>query len=100
MLGALIAVDGVHTQLMLQTHRFAEGNPIARPFVTQGWPGQLAGSALGFGAGVGLSYMLHRTNHHKLERWAAWMLVSAEAVNDTRNFLLRTPPTTRSAPVN
>jgi hypothetical protein len=91
-LGGLIALDGVHTQIMLQTHRFIEGDPLARPFVRQGWRGQLAGSALGYGAALSLSYMLHRTNHHKIESWATWFLVGAEAANDTRNLLLQPPP--------
>jgi len=91
-LGGLIAIDGVHTQLALQTHRFVEGDPLARPFVSHGWAGQLTGSALGYGTAISLSYMLHRTNHHKLERWAGWLLVGAEAANDTRNLLLNPPP--------
>ncbi len=91
-LGGLIALDGVHTQLMLATNRYVEGDPLAQPFVRHGWPGQLAGSALGYGAALSLSYMLHRTGHHKIERWATWFMVSAEATNDTRNLLLNAPP--------
>ncbi|HVO60699.1 MAG TPA: hypothetical protein VMT53_07170 [Terriglobales bacterium] len=93
-LGGLIAIDGVHTQLMLDTHRFVEGDPIARPFVSHGWPGQLAGSALAYGSALGVSYMLHKANHHKIERWASWFFVAAEAANDTRNLLLKAPPPT------
>jgi hypothetical protein len=90
-LGGLIALDGVHTQLMLDTHRFVEGNPIARPFVTHGWSGQLAGSALAYGTALSISYMLHKTNHHRVERWANWLFVASEAANDTRNLLLQAP---------
>jgi len=32
---------------------------------TRGTAGQAAGSALGFGAGLGTIYLLHKTNHHK-----------------------------------
>jgi hypothetical protein len=85
-------LDGVHTQLMLRTNRFVEGDPLARPFVTHGWPGQLAGSTLGYGAALSLSYMLHRTNHHRIERWATRFMVGAEAANDARNLLLQPPP--------
>ncbi len=88
-LGTLITIDAVHTQLALQTHDFVEGDPLARPFVTKGWAGQLAGSALGYGTALSLSYVLHRSNHHKLERWTSWLLVGAEATNDVRNLLLK-----------
>jgi hypothetical protein len=90
-LGGLAALDGVHTQLMLDTHHFVEGDPIARPFVSHGWPGQLAGSALAYGSALGVSYMLHKTNHHKIGRWASWLFVAAEATNDSRNLLLQAP---------
>jgi hypothetical protein len=88
-LGGLIVADGVQTQLMLQTHQFGEGDPLARPFVNQGWPGQLVASALGYGTVLGLAYILHRTNHHKIERYATWLVTSAEAANDTRNLILQ-----------
>jgi hypothetical protein len=88
-LGSLITIDAVHTQFALQTHDFVEGDPLARPFVTKGWTGQLAGSALGYGTALSFSYLLHRSNHHKLERWTTWLLVGAEATNDVRNFLLK-----------
>jgi hypothetical protein len=91
-LAGLIALDGIHTQLMLQTHRFVEGDPLARPFVTHGWPGQLAGSALGYGAALSFCYVLHRANHHRIEHWAARFVVGAEAANDVRNLLLEPPP--------
>lgn len=92
LLAGVIALDGAHTQLMLETHRYVEGDPLARPFVSRGWPGQLAASALAYGGALGLSYTLHRTNHHKIERWATWFLVGAEAANDTRNLLLQPSP--------
>jgi hypothetical protein len=88
-LGGLIVADGVETQLMLQTHQFGEGDPLARPFVNQGWPGQVAASALGYGAALGVAYILHRTNHHKIERYTTWLVTSAEAANDTRNLILQ-----------
>lgn len=91
LLGGLITLDAVHTQLMLQTNRYSEGDPLARPFVNHGWQGQLAGSSLGYGTALSLSYMFHRTGHHKMERWANWIVVGAEATNDVRNLVLRPP---------
>jgi hypothetical protein len=49
-----------------------------RPFVTRGAAGQAAGSALGFGAGVGTAYLLHRTHHYKAERLAMRLLIAGE----------------------
>jgi hypothetical protein len=40
-----------------------EVNPIMRPFVTRGAPGEAFGSSLGFGAGVGAVYLFHRSRH-------------------------------------
>ena len=67
--GALLA-DGIYTQRGLRDYPelFREADPIARPFVMSGWPGQIAGGALFVSADVGLRYLLHRNNHHKLER--------------------------------
>jgi hypothetical protein len=67
--GALLA-DGIYTQYALTKYPdiFHEADPIARPFVSRGWPGQIAGGALFVTADVGLRYWLHRQNHHRLER--------------------------------
>jgi hypothetical protein len=56
-----------------------EVNPIMRPFVTRGAAGEAAGSALGFGVGVGFVYMLHRTHHYKAERLAMRLIMVDEA---------------------
>ena len=47
-----------------------ELNPFGALFVNHGWSGQAVFS-YGFGVGGHLltSYLLHRTGHHKLERW-------------------------------
>jgi hypothetical protein len=73
--GALLA-DGIYTQRALRKYPefFREADPIARPFVLRGWPGQIAGGALFVGADVGLRYLLHRKNHHQLERLLPFVL--------------------------
>jgi hypothetical protein len=89
--GAMLA-DGVTTQHVLQadpTHQFSrEANPIARPFVYAGWPGQIAGGALFVSAEVGLRYWLHRTNHHRLERCLPILLAANAAVGAIHNATL------------
>jgi hypothetical protein len=77
-LAGLITADAITTQRGLN-QGLRETNPIMRPFVTRGASGEAAGSALGFGAGVGLVYLLHRTNHHKAERIAMRMIVVGES---------------------
>jgi hypothetical protein len=73
----LVAADAVTTQRGLN-QGLSEINPIMRPFVTRGAAGQAAGSALGFGAGVGVLYLLHRTHHYKAERLTMRLLIAGE----------------------
>ena len=76
-LAALVAADAVTTQRGLN-QGLREANPLMRPFVTHGAAGEAAGSALGFGAGVGVVYLLHRSHHYKAERITMRMLVAGE----------------------
>ncbi len=76
-LAGLVAADAITTQRGLN-QGFREVNPLMRPFVTRGAAGEAAGSALGFGAGVGVAYLLHRTHHYKAERIAMGLMVAGE----------------------
>lgn len=76
-LAGLVAADAVTTQRGLN-QGLREVNPIMRPFVTRGAAGQAAGSALGFGTGVGIVYLLHRSHHYKAERIAMRLIVAGE----------------------
>jgi hypothetical protein len=53
--------------------------------VRQGWAGQAAASALGYGSALGVAYTFHKMGHHKMERWANWLAVGMEGANDVRN---------------
>ena len=77
-LAGLIAVDAVTTQRGLN-QGLREVNPLMRPLVTHGAAGQAAGSALGFGAGVGVVYLLHRSHHYKAERITMRMIIAGES---------------------
>jgi len=77
-LAGLVAADAITTQRGLN-EGLREVNPVMRPFVTRGAPGEAAGSALGFGAAVGVAYLLHRTHHYKSERIAMRLMVAGEA---------------------
>jgi len=82
----LIAADAITTQRGLN-QGLHEVNPIMRPFVTRGAAGEAAGSALGFGAGIGVVYLLHRSHHYKAERITMQMLVAGEAGFVANNIL-------------
>jgi hypothetical protein len=46
--------------------------------------------AAGTVTSIGLSYWLHRTGHHSLERWLSIGHVSVTAFGDARNYALKT----------
>jgi hypothetical protein len=77
-LAGLVAADAFTTQRGLN-QGLREVNPVMRPFVTRGAPGEAVGSALGFGAGVGIVYLLHRSQHYKAERITMRLMVAGEA---------------------
>lgn len=87
-LAGLVAIDAITTQRLVSSGAAREANPIWRPLVHQGWQGEMAASALGFSAAVGLSYGFHKTGHHKLERVANWLTIAVEAGNDAHNLYL------------
>lgn len=85
-LGALVAVDAVMTQRLTNSGVAHEANPLWRPLVKQGWPGEMAASALGYSAALGMAYTFHKTGHHKMERWANWVTIAVEAGNVGHSF--------------
>ncbi|MGA2004364.1 MAG: DUF5658 family protein [Terriglobales bacterium] len=85
-LGSLIAADAITTQRGLSLG-YREANPLMRPFVTRGAGGEALGSALGFGAGLGVVYMLHQTHHYKAERVAMRLIVGTESAVVANNIV-------------
>ncbi|HMB84212.1 MAG TPA: DUF5658 family protein [Terriglobales bacterium] len=85
-LAGLVAADAFTTQRGLK-QGLREVNPLMRPFVTRGAAGQAAGSALGFGAGVGVVYLLHRSHHYKAEHMAMRLIVAGEGGFVANNIL-------------
>jgi len=84
-MGGLVAADAALTQHLINSGVAHEANPLWRPMVNQGWPGEMAASALGYSATLGVAYTFHKTGHHKMERWANWMSVAIEAGNVAHN---------------
>ena len=85
-LAALVATDAVMTQRLTSSGVAHEANPLWRPLVKQGWPGEMAASALGYSAALGVAYTFHKTGHHKMERWANWTTVAVQAGNVAHSF--------------
>jgi hypothetical protein len=84
---AQLAADAVTTQRGLGSG-FREANPIAAPFVNRGAPGAAAASALSFGAGVGVAYVLHRTHHYRAERITVRLMLAGEGAVVGHNIAL------------
>jgi hypothetical protein len=78
-IAGLIAADGITTQHILGADHGSELNPLVRPLVTKGAPGQAGASVLGYAFSLGSSYLLHRTGHHKLERLMLNTTIAIEA---------------------
>jgi hypothetical protein len=85
-LAGLVAADAITTQHGLN-EGLREVNPLMRPFVTRGATGEAAGSALGFGAGVGVVYLLHRSHHYKAERITMRLIVAGEGAFVANNII-------------
>jgi hypothetical protein len=85
---AVVASDSITTQRMVGTGRFEEQDPIAKPFVNNGWKGQALISAIGLGGSVGLSYVFHKLGHHKMERYVGLSLIGIELAATVHNSRL------------
>jgi len=61
-------------------------------------PEEVVNNSAGFAAleaagtvtSVGISYILHRTGHHTLERWLSIGHIGVTAFGDVRNYCLKT----------
>jgi hypothetical protein len=78
-IAGFIAADGITTQHILGVDHGSEMNPLVRPLVTKGAPGQAGASILGYAFTLGSSYFLHRSGHHKLERLLLNTTIAIEA---------------------
>jgi hypothetical protein len=76
-LAGQITVDAITTQHGLN-NGFRETNPVMRPLVTRGAAGEAAASSVGLGFAVGTAYLLHRTHHYKMERFAVRTMLAVE----------------------
>lgn len=59
--------DGITTQRFIKRGN-PEGDPLYKPLVEQGWPGQIGAGVIDNAAQISIMYALHRMNHHRIER--------------------------------
>ncbi|MFZ0138662.1 MAG: hypothetical protein WAK89_16470 [Candidatus Sulfotelmatobacter sp.] len=89
-LGSEILADGVTTRVLYQ-RSYAETDPLAKPFVHAGVPGQVGASLLGAGTIGGVWFVLHRAHREGMARWFLRSVTAAEGCNVGRQFsILRT----------
>jgi hypothetical protein len=89
-LGGEVVADGVTTRVLYQ-RTYDETDPLAKPFVHAGVPGQVGASLLGAGVIGGVWFVLHRTHHDGTARWFLRSVTAAEGCNVARQFaILRT----------
>jgi hypothetical protein len=78
-----------------------EGDPLARPFVRAGIGGQMVGTyVLGEGSSVLASYLLHRSGHHRLERFVPIAVSVIESLAAASNIRTEQRIRARSALVH
>ena len=89
--------DGITTQNLLNRYptEAREANPLARPFVNAGWPGMIAGGAMVVSTEVALRYLLHRKNHHRLERWLPAYFIVDSSIAAIHNAVVLSQHSTR-----
>lgn len=89
-LGTEILADGVTTRVLYQRH-YDEVNPVAKPFVHAGVPGQVGASLLGAGVMSGGWFVLRRTHHNRAANWFLRSVTAGEGYNVARQIaILRT----------
>ncbi len=80
------ALDYTSTRNMLARGREEELIPDDVVYNTAGF---VSLEAAGTATSVGVSYLLHRTGHHKLERWMSIGHISVTAFGAARNYALK-----------
>src|SRR5271156_6010596 len=86
-LGTEILADGVMTRVLYQRH-YNEIDPLAKPLVQAGVPGQIGASLLGGGATAGTWFLLRRTHHDRAAKWFLHSVIAGEGYNVARQFAL------------
>jgi hypothetical protein len=86
-IGAEIVADSVTTRILYQ-RRYDELNPLVKPFVHAGVPGQAGGSLLGAAATGGVWFILRRAHHDRAAEWFLRSIAAGEGGNIARQFVI------------
>jgi len=86
-IGAEMVADSVTTRVLYQ-RRYDELNPLVKPFVHAGVPGQAGGTLLGAAATGGMWFILRRTRHHRAAEWFLHSVAAGEGGNVARQFMI------------
>ncbi|HEV7219342.1 MAG TPA: hypothetical protein VGN39_10740 [Terriglobales bacterium] len=84
-IAAVRVLDYTSTRNMLARGREEELIPDDVVYNSAGFAGL---EAAGAATSIGISYLLHRTGHHKLERWMSIGHISITAFGAARNYAL------------
>lgn len=85
--GAEVVADTVTTRILYQRHH-PENDPLARPFVQAGIPGQIGAGLLGMGVTGGLWFALHRLHHDCAASWFLRTVTAGEGGNVARQIVI------------
>jgi hypothetical protein len=95
--GTEILADGVMTRVLYQ-RGYDEIDPLAKPFVHTGVPGQVGASLLGAGVMSGAWFVLRRTHHNHAASWFLRSATAGEGYNVARQVsILRTSQSEQAA---
>ncbi len=95
-LGAEILADGVTTRILYQ-RGYDEIDPLAKPFVHAGVPGQVGASLLAVGAMSGAWFVLRRTHHPRVANWLLRSVTAGEGFNVARQASILRPSQSEQA---
>jgi hypothetical protein len=81
------------TDFAITHHNLANGghemNPLGKSLCESGTAGQVTFFAARTAGGLGISYLLHRTNHHRLERVTTMFMISDSGYGTAYSFAHR-----------
>lgn len=77
----LMVADLTQTRIKLNTGLYHEDNPLTRPLMNAGMVGTVAAGIIAMTVSIGISWLAHKTGHHKIERlvpvWSMMISVTA-----------------------
>lgn len=79
------ASDAITTQRFISHGKGPDADPLARPFVSHGWGGQVSLAALDNAAQLSVMFALHRMHQHRIERAVPLIFGAASGIEGYHN---------------